>query len=417
MKGVLLIGSHYGTPESANGICLRNIAEEYVKRGYTVYVISDSNDGKDSVRFEKGVEVHSLREAWYSEFLKKSENEKGKRLQHMAVSALRRLLLIPFYPNVSPLRSVKVYKTAKKIIEEREIDCVICSYRPFESLYAGVKLKRKYGEKIVVLNYHMDILSEPNTGNSFVRDYQVLRARRVLKKESEIVDGVILPKTAIGKEHNHEKTIFTDFPVYVPMNHNESSGFVFDNSFYNIAYIGTLNRSNRDPQYALDFFQRINKISEKKVMLHFWGKIENDILSDFSKYDWIQYHGYIENVYVMDILRRADLLLNITNGTTYNMLPSKVVQLFAAKRPVINFVKHRDDCSLSYFDKYGYVQNIFEDRDYNGQVEQTMKFILASAGLEIDFPENIVKESTPYFWVDLVEERYDTSRKQRKHIK
>lgn len=412
MKKILILGSSYGNESSANGICMKNISLEFKNRGYQVFVISDSDTNEDGVSYSSEATIYSLKQPWFSHILKSKEKNISKcmKLLYSIISILRHLLLIPLYPNVSPIRSHRVYKVAEELIRSNDIDTVIATYRPFESIYTALKLKKKHGNCLNVIDFHLDILTEPNTSNSIIRKFQINRSNKVVKREVQILDKLILPESMRKCTIEKENIDFTDFPVYVPEQKIETADFEYDTHYSNIAYIGTLNTANRDPSYAVSFLEMINKEVEKPFMIHIWGNVEPVILGEMAKHSCVKYHGLVEHQYVMDLLKKADFLLNVTNQNTVNMLPSKIFQLFAAQKPILNFVKNRHDCSLPYFDKYGYTVNIYEDSDQVDQLKIVEQFIMENMYVDIPLHDDLLKKSTPGFFVDMIERSTNNDR-------
>lgn len=58
---ILIIGSHYASSSSANGICAQNLALEFKRQGHDVYVISTGlNDGLIP-ELKEGVKVWTVK--------------------------------------------------------------------------------------------------------------------------------------------------------------------------------------------------------------------------------------------------------------------------------------------------------------------------------------------------------------------
>lgn len=401
MSNILLIGSYYGKSDDANGICVKNIAEAFVRKGNKVYVISDA---KEDGQFETNdVLIYGVKEGWYTSYLRRYAHNHRHPLICKIVQLIRRVIVVPFYPNTSFLRSRKIYELADRIVNEYNINIVIGSYRPYEAIYASNRLKKKFGSEIHVINYYLDIISEPNTNNLLIKKYQRFRTRITEKKEIDLIDGMIVPDNSSKFYPVIEKVHYCGFPVYIGEGLEQYLATNFRKDEYNIAYIGTLDVNNRNPSYAIQFVDKIRYKTSMPIRLYVWGKMDQEILNTFEKFDWISYNGLIDSKYSYDVLRQADLLLNITNQNTYNMLPSKVIQLCASQRPILNFVKNRADCSLSYFNQYRYCMNIYEDREIEDQISGTFAFVQASKSMVIDFPTELVKKSTPEYFVEQVE--------------
>lgn len=405
MKSVLVIGSAYFDTTDANGICIRNIAQEYAQRGYEVFVISGWDQSRDEERTDGRVQVFLVKQPWFDRV--KQFREKGgpfREAVYQGIARIRHIALIPFYPNVSPLRSVRVSRMAENLVRQHGIGTVLCTYRPFEAIHTALRLKKRLGSRVKVVCGHLDLLLSPDMKAGTVKRFKEAMARRVAAQEKQLADGIILPENMAGQAQAGTRVAFSGFPVYVPDGGAaEMTDTPFAPEVTNIAYIGTLNMSNRDPSYALALMDAARRRTAKPVCFHVWGRMEPEVLTKLRAYDFVTYHGTVEQKQVMGLLRASGLLLNITNGNTFNMLPSKIFQMFAAQRPIINVVKDRRDCTLPYFARYGHAFSAYEDAGIDGQAEALAAFIDACGERDIPFPEDLVVGSTPAHYVDLVE--------------
>ena len=401
MSNILLIGSYYGKSDDANGICVKNIAEAFVRQGNKVYVISDAIDNGQSEIND--ILIYEVKEGWYTSYLRRYAQNHRHPLIYKLVQFIRRVIVIPFYPNTSFLRARSIYKLADRIVNEFHTDIVIGSYRPYEAIYTSNHLKKKFGSKIYAFNYYLDIISEPNTNNEFIKKYQRFRTEKIGKKEINLIDGMIVPDNAAEFYPVTEKVHYCGFPVYVVEESEQNFATNFRKDEYNIVYIGTLDINNRNPSYAIEFIDKVRRQTSMPIRLYVWGKMDQEILNNFKKFDWIIYNGMIDSKYSYAVLQQADLLLNITNKNTYNMLPSKVIQLCASQRPILNFVKNRADCSLLYFNQYRYCTNIYEEIGMKDQIPDVITFVQTSKSINIDFPTELVKKSTPEYFIEQVE--------------
>ena len=126
-KNVLLLSSRYGISNSANAICVKNIATELQSRGYTVVVLTSSGNNNDEEFVNDGVKVYALKQAWYSKLLNEQmqNNLMINRIWFKLISFFRRIINIFLYPNVSPFRSKRVLKKAIHIVQSHDISTVI----------------------------------------------------------------------------------------------------------------------------------------------------------------------------------------------------------------------------------------------------------------------------------------------------
>ncbi len=149
---------------------------------------------------------------------------------------------------------------------------------------------------------------------------------------------------------------------------------------------------------------RINSNSKKRIVLHIWGKITDEkTMTQINVSQFIQYHGLIENVYTAYLLKTADFCLNLSNAITYNMVPSKIFQLFALSKPIINIVANDNDVSLEYFIKNEYVINIYKKFNTDCNAALLTKWMRDPL---LERPVNISRlygKSRPTYTVELIE--------------
>ena len=403
MNSVLIICGMFGSSESANGICAKNIAEEMLNRGISINIITDGEI--DSELVEKGINIYSIKESWFKGFLRdnmKNQNPVRRILFHI-IHLFRNVVSSIVYPNVSPFREKNVTKSAIQIIRENDIDMVLGLYRPYESISSVLKLKQLFGERIIGVTYHLDLLSAPENQSKMIRAYKAYKGKRAFLKELRDCDRILLPNSAKELGIKHEKLNYLDFPLYKKEygECHQTIDFEFDKAFINISYVGTLDSENRSPKEVVGLLEKLHMIHGKKIILHIWGKL-NDIETErmIKGNHLICYHGLINNNFVMTVLRNSDFLLNISNRITYRMIPSKIFQLFAANKPIINIVQHKDDAALPYFYKSSCSLSIMIDNSDN--IKQLSAFIEKSYNATVYNKRDIFIESTPEYAVDVI---------------
>lgn len=404
-KNVLLLSSRYGISNSANAICVKNIATELQSRGYTVVVLTSSGNNNDEEFVNDGVKVYALKQAWYSKLLNEQmqNNLMINRIWFKFISFFRRIINIFLYPNVSPFRAKRVLKKAIHIVQSHDISTVISTYRPFENVYTAIRLSKKFGSELTIFDFQLDVLFESNVKSSLLKKILKAKTKNVIITETKRLKRVVLPESAESLYRGTPRICFAGFPVYVPDASKEVSSFEYDRSFINISYIGSLSIENRNPKNAFSFISKVNERISRKCRIHIWGNIDTAIKNIIDRYDFVMYHGLIDNKFVMDLLERSDFLLNISNEVTYNMLPSKIFQEFAAKRPIINFVKNRADMSVPFFVKFGYAINIYEEDMDKLNIDEIANRIIRLEKQPISAPSEMLTKYTPSYFVDMIE--------------
>lgn len=405
MANFLLIGGRFNLDDGAGSICIRNIALELKKDGHKIYAITNSWD-KDDFQEKWGIEIYGIKDDLYTRLIDNFKNKKGlKCILFKIISFIRHLLLLPFYPVVSRLRYYRVKKIAIKLIKEKKIDAIIsfCGYA--ESIYCGVEIKQIFKDRVKVISYHLDLLSQRS---KIVIHSKILqrKLKNFLSNEFKIVDAVFLPESFENKWNLKGMLKLVGFPVCLESDENVTSYEAsFSKDAINVVYIGSIDAVNRNPNYVLKMISFYNSRNKKKILLHVWGMIDNQIRECFKQNDNVSYRGVVESMYSMNILKQADFVLNIGNAVTFQMLPSKIFKSFLSGKPILNFVKKENDASLEYFDQYGHSLSIFEfnpDENFNGQL--FTQFVDNNNGKTFEVPKHLIEHNTPKYIVDKIKE-------------
>lgn len=396
-KNILFICGHYAFPSAANSICVQNLAEEFVNQGHNVYVLAKGCEYFGQEEIINGVTVWKQKGNNYQVLFNYLKRRKGLfwRLLLKVLQLIRYSIIIWFYPVISPMDVPKIHKKARTIVNRFNINTIIATYMSYDNIKVAMKLKGDYGNRIQVVSYHLDLLTNPHNVSKSIHNIKLRIAHKVIEKEFSIVDRILLPNTA--PLLNNEKIRYVDFPLYVPdkASYNLNAIDVFDDNYINIAIAGTLDSINRNPLYFCELISSLPIIHGKRVLLHIWGAIKDVKLEGYQN---VIHHGMAKVEEVSSILKGCDFLLNIGNRITYDMIPSKIFQMFAAKKPIIFCVGSKNDKSLPYFQKYKYVCMVEEYM--NDAVSDRIKiqtFIDTYLNTTIFFEDNLYESSTPIY--------------------
>lgn len=362
----LILTSNYDLPTDANGLCVRNLVDEIENRGDTAIVISECL--KCSRKYEQNQNTYYLVAPILKRMLSKSGNEIGKTIIRLGHS----FFAFFCYPNVSPIRSYKEFKLACEIIDNKNIDVVVGSYRPFESIYTALKLKKKYSDSLFIVAHHLDLLLNP--GNKGVLErYKEYRASKVFSTEIDRLDLIILPTTE-GNKYPYDNVITAGFPVITNQGNEKYYKNVFDPNYINVTYIGSLDQKNRNPKNVLSLIALLNQYGQN-VRLHIWGKISDSTTQQMIDEDqFTYYHGFVDNKYIKDIYNNSDYLINISNRITYNMLPSKIFNMFVSNKKIIHYIFNELDVSVPYI-KDDSNSFLYKDQSNNNQIEDLIDWM------------------------------------------
>lgn len=364
---ILIIGGAGFSP-SANSVCVRNMIHELIAREHKVWVLAAGDECVNKAGILDGAELWQIPDNFFIKLWRLTTQKSSILLNifFQIVRIFRYLILIPFYPQTSLIRSVKVTKKTFSLVRENKIDLAICIFNSYDNINAGINLKKKLGDKIKVVSYHLDLRTASINSSSIVRHYIYKHALASLIEENRIVDKMLIPYSGqkdmeslsgvnLGKVH------FVGFPVYISESrcNNDTCELPFSKDCVNISYIGSLSSENRNPDHILYLLGQVTKNTGRKIKVHFWGDVgdtKNLILSS----PIASYHGKIDNKFVYHILNHSDFLLNIGNAIAYTMLPSKVFGMFATGKPIINIITHPQDATIPFFDRYNHSINIRE---------------------------------------------------------
>lgn len=406
-KSVLFLCDRYGVPNDANSICVKNVVCEFQHRGFKVFCIYNS-ERKNNRFIEDGISFIGLRFSLY-DYMKSicKKNRVVLKAFFYFFSLFRRMFVFFLYPNVSPLRSLKYTKTAKELIEKEKIGTVIAVYRPFESFFSLFKLKKEFKDEIFCIAYHLDVLTSPNTKNKWIRKYQQNRGRNVFAKECNEFNMIVLPSVFEGQNLQCRKIQYANFPVCNVFDNEKRFDLPYELDKFNFVYVGTLNSTNRNPEYTIKLIESLSEKLEKRILFHVWGNIDVGVMKKIQSSNLVKYHGLLEPDSVMYALKKSDAIVNVSNELTPQMVPSKIFQYFSTRKPILNVISSEDDCSIAYFEKYGMSVNLHKKEKFEDNVELARKFFenIDASNSRID--ESFLLKCTPAFFVDLVETKYN----------
>ncbi|AGY54106.1 hypothetical protein BRDCF_p1479 [Bacteroidales bacterium CF] len=405
---ILIVYCGHDTNTSANGVCVWNIAKELKSRGHEIWVIWQYENDKLTEFIDKGIHCYGIRESWYykaTKFFSRHRNVFYDTV-YRTISLLRFIYVIPYYPNISPVIAMKCRKLAKKIVDNANIDKVLGIYLPYDAISTSIALKLRYKERLHVTNYHLDLISSPINTNMLIRKFKVWKGNIALKREFKIVDQILLPESFYG-HIKCDKIKYVGFPLFLPNPQIEPYEFTFPKDCINVSYIGSLDSVNRNPNYILNLIFRCSVEFGKKIMVHIWGGLaDEETIATIQKYENVIYYGVVENKFVRCLLENSDILLNVSNAVTYNMIPSKIFQMFSTHKPIINVVKHPEDCSIRYFSKYPNSINIREYRHTNDKNVQELNNWIDMMGNSVTkVDESLFIKSTPQYICNLIDGR------------
>jgi glycosyltransferase involved in cell wall biosynthesis len=148
-----------------------------------------------------------------------------------------------------------------------------------------------------------------------------------------------------------------------------------------LVYVGTLYRSIRGPDFLLALFGRlIEGPLGERLELHVYGDVR-DCRVSFERHaprlgSRVVLHGLVPHATAVRAMRRAAVLVNLGNRTSYQ-LPSKVVEYAALGKPILNIAAVPNDSSSRLLEDYPQALTLVADHgDPDGaQVARCEEFL------------------------------------------
>ena len=411
MLKYLFLTSEFVPNADASGICVYNVSRELIKNGNKVIVICE---GKKNIhRFYEDIEIYELEPTMFKLLKIKAGKTKSKKDFFIlsAFKVLRRIgkaFTLFMFPNVSPKRAKKEYMLLEKIHKKEKLDIVVGGFRPSESIEALTKFKSKY-KNVKTIAVYWDLVRSQNPFGKKLFPLMDKLCYHYEKKVFNINSKILIPHSGEETYKNKrfgfakEKIFYFDFPVFtdaLPEINNEHNS----NEGINLTCIGTIDGKNRSAVYFLELLETLSKQSPQKINVHIIGNFTD--LKTYNEYkdkSFVKFYGAVDYDSVPLYIQKSDFLVNLGNKETYDMIPSKIFQYFSSCKPIINFVAHKGDKSLRYFNKYSEVLNIKEyEKNKENDISELKKYIACTEFSIPDFEnvKELFKTNRPEYFAD-----------------
>lgn len=350
------------------------IAAQWVAQGHEVHVLCTRRRGSAAFENLDGVQVHrsgqnSLLDWVYNALgLQRRRGEAGgdhPARQGRLRRALEKLVDLTwrsmYWPDGRCLWYLPGRRTALDLQSKYDFDLMISVGLPFTShLIAGAVKRRSPAVRWVMDIEDPFCFSEEFYVNNFrlYRRLNYYAEGRVLQQCDAVTVTVeqarqryleIFPWLA-GK-------ISVAPPVYsLPMPERRPARKTDD--LIHLAYFGAFYHRIRTPDALLTIFDRLLALYpewKQRIQLHFYGEIAPAFLPAFQRYPQLQpvlkFHGLVPRHAAAQAMLTADVLINVSNTTTYH-LPSKCVDYLAGGLPVVHICYHENDPFTEFMGDY-----------------------------------------------------------------
>lgn len=405
MRRIVLVFRSYPPETTANVVCMINVLEALKKLDQVKLICVCGTVGESKVEYNDGVEIHKIHHISYSDKIAKNNNM-FKKLFYSIRHALHSVIVLPIFPNVEPIFSLKIYRELLRINTKAEIDCIVSAFSPYATI-AGMQQFKKKHKQTKCIAFFLDVLRgrKPPFGisDNYYRKLCLSREKKLFKK----VDKIILPEGSkvmfMGEEFEsfNNKFRYVNFPV---LRIKDSKENTLNNLRF--VYTGTLDKHYRNPSKVIDI---INKLKESglNVCFDIYGKsdMEEELrrIQDRSA-GAVVYHGMVPKEVADIACEEADYLINIGNHVA-GMVPSKTFEMMGYKKPIIHFSLGDSDTATVFVKKYTNSLIVDMNEATSTASEKIMTFINKEK-IQIS-DEELLREfysATPEAIVDIISE-------------
>ena len=368
---VMIITHSYLPSFSPRALRWSAIAEQWVKKGNQVDVLSSSNGSPCLQERVNGVRIYRIE----GFFLQRRRGQLGA-LQGSSGGKfarwLRRLYEVSwkriYWPDYACLWYYAASRKAKELLGRKRYEVIISVSLPFTNHLVGMWLQKN----------SKDVPWLVDVGDPFsFSEMRHLNNHVLYRKLNERVEGAVFTRADWVTVTTEEVSSLykQKFPenaykmnVIPPLLNereelNKASAVKLNEGKINISYVGNFYRSIREPDVLLSLLESVLKADpalRETVAFHIFGNTDR-FPTAFEKSKELEQvctlHGSVEHSFVGQIIGQSQMLINLGNTTCYQ-LPSKIVEYAASGKPIINICTSQSDSSLRFLRNYSLTMNV-----------------------------------------------------------
>ena len=401
MKFLFILGT-YLPKASANGICVINIIKEIKKQGHLVHCLCWDNIGKKQDIVD---DVEITRVFVSSKY--KADNIRFKsRFAYKIISLIDKTLayiMFPFYPNHRLGLSKRMERQALRLMQKNQYDCVISVFQPFDALFAGYSIVKKYPSTKWIL-YYLDIFSGGLKPSLLSKEKFFKKTYKWECKFFERCDLAIIMesygfhyKTKMFEKYE-DRIKYADFPL-IESSLAQYETFRTRHNDLRFLLSGKIDFAMRNPTYVLTLMEKILKI----VPSHFdfcgtqdWQSLLDSFQTSVG--NSFTYHGRVDYQTAKKMEDEADVLISIGNSFS-GAVPSKIFSYMSKGKIILHTYSNQDDPALAYLKLYPKAI-LINEKDSSGMldavkvvdiIEKNYNRIIDLHTLTALFPQNTVR--------------------------
>lgn len=380
---ILIITHGYAPALNARAFRWTALAEHWAAAGHDVEVVTVRSSGAAGTETINGVRIHRV--GMYLEKLGVAARLAGHAIEADEsgagnVSQLRRGLMRVvkkihdltwkrmYWPDYAAHWIPFAVVATRKIISRSRPTAVISVSLPFSSHLAALIARiphRKIPWIVDVGDPFSFATATPVNNHRLYRAANIRAEAAVLRGSSAVTVTTGATARAYETAFGHPEKI-TVIPPLLSIPPEEAGQPTTGVSHPpRLVYIGTLNRTIRNPDRLLAIFgAMVSGGLAGEAHLHFYGET-GDCAKSFQGLPAkvsarVHVHGLVPREAAVEAMRTAAALVNIGNATTLQ-LPSKLVEYVASARPIINLAAGTNDSSAEFLEGISGVLNLTGD--------------------------------------------------------
>lgn len=382
MSKFIIVSGSYDPYPKANAVCAMAIEEELKKRGHEVtYIVTRHNINQKRTELINGNRVYFIPKVIndvHATFKELEDNFYTSSLEKLSFHFVKNLVkflfkLLAFVQRSTTRdRAIEIYKANFEhvmvdLLETIRPDAVLTFSVPFSShLYTYDSIKKSHFKPL-----WNSFLLDPYSKLSSLKVNQ----KRIFKDRERLIfqnsDKCFLLNTLESDYSIQEysdfssKIAFFKLPflrIPLKIQKSQNDGIISKENNIEITFAGTLYDELRQITFLLDF---IKKSTTTNIRFHFIGKfyLKNlrkleELAQSFPTQIFI--YGFKSRDFVLASLKKSDILINIGNNNA-NQIPSKILEYIGLEKPILSFIRDKNDAALEYLNKYPYSYIIDEN--------------------------------------------------------
>lgn len=385
---ILVLTFSYSPVANARAVRWSALAEEWVKLGHEVAVVSAWGPGLPTTERLNGVEVYRsgtrLIEQLRAKLARRraSDSASGAAARAGNGWAVNSIWRTIYWPDTSCLWFGPAFRQARAVQRQFQAEVVISVSPTFTAALVGMALLSRLPRRpswLLDLGDPFSFADEAPPNN--YRLYRGLnhKVERRAFRQADVVTVTTeetrrLYTSAFPESSEKVHVIPPLAPRRLASNEQTPDGAI------SFVYVGTLYRAIRNPDFLLALFRSLLERSRPALELHIYGDVQ-DCRGSFERYQQLLgrnvfVHGTVSRERAVQAMQQASVLVNIGNRTSYQ-LPSKLVDYAALGKPILNIASVPDDSSARFLATYPRLLNVLADGDIpqEDQISRCEQFV------------------------------------------